>query len=65
MIEITDEETSDVLSHLDEAVQFIEGSVFHTLNTNNIKLLSECLGEASGGVLVHCRYDSPSPRSSW
>ena len=25
MIEITDEETSDLLSHLDEAVQFIEG----------------------------------------
>ena len=25
MIEITDEDTSDLLSHLDEAVQFIEG----------------------------------------
>ena len=42
-IEITDEETSDLLSHLDEAVQFIEG----------------CLGEGGGGVLVHCRYVCP------
>ena len=33
MIEITDEETSDLLSHLDEAVQFIEGFDSETLNT--------------------------------
>ena len=33
MIEITDEETSDLLSHLDEAVQFIEGFDSDTLNT--------------------------------
>ena len=49
MIEITDEETSDLLSHLDEAVQFIEG----------------CLVEGGGGVLVHCRYVCPSARRSW
>ena len=29
MIEITDEETSDLLSHLDEAVQFIQGLDSH------------------------------------
>ena len=33
MIEITDEETSDLLSHLDEAVQFIEGFDSETFNT--------------------------------
>ena len=54
MIEITDEETSDLLSHLDEAVQFIEGLtlIFHWIEFIN---LSDCLGEAGGGVLVHCR----------
>ena len=54
MIEITDEETSDLLSHLDEAVQFIEGLtlIFHWIE---FIYLSDCLGEAGGGVLVHCR----------
>ena len=45
MIEITDEETSDLLSHLDEAVQFIEGFDCHTLNTNNIRYISQNVWE--------------------